>query len=237
MKVVKTISLKAWPRATISERLSGSYSSRVHVTLHGEFDVSAVKELKKELESIIEGEYSTRLTYTSLFIKLVAHVLRRHLIFNSIIDGDEVKVIDDINISVAVQSERLGLITPVIRNVDTKTLGEVCQQLNDLVNKAREGKISIKDLSEGTFTVSNLGMLGSVDAFTQIINPPQVAILGIGRIVDKPVVIDGEIKVRPLCTFSLTFDHRVIDGYHGAEFLATLKELLEKPREVLGNNI
>lgn len=237
MKVVKTISLKAWPRATISERLSGSYSSRVHVTLHGEFDVGALKELKEGLEGAIERKYSTRLTYTALFIKLVAHVLRRHLIFNSIIEGDEVKVIDDINISVAVQSERLGLVTPVIRNVDAKTLGEVCLQLNDVVSRAREGRVSIKDLSEGTFTVSNLGMLGSVDAFTQIINPPQVAILGIGRIIDKPVVIGGEIKVRPLCTFSITFDHRVIDGYHGAEFLATLREFLERPREVLGNNI
>jgi pyruvate dehydrogenase E2 component (dihydrolipoamide acetyltransferase) len=159
--------------------------------------------------------------------------LRRHIIFNSVIEGDEVKVIDDINIAIAVQSEKLGLVTPVIRNVDLKTLGEVARELEDIVTRAREGKLSLKDLTGGTFTISNLGMLDSVDGFTQIINPPQVAILGIGRIVDKPVVIGNEIKVRPMCTFSLTFDHRVIDGYHGAEFLATLKSLLEEPENVI----
>jgi len=233
MKIIKTISLKAWPRATIAERLSKSYNERVHVTLHGEFDVSRVKDLKMKLEPEIKEKYNTRLTYTAIFTKLVSHVLRRHIIFNSVIEGDEVKVVDDINIAIAVQSEKLGLVTPVIRNVDLKTLGEVAKELEDIVTRAREGKLSLKDLTGGTFTISNLGMLGSVDGFTQIINPPQVAILGVGRIVDKPVAIGNEIKVRPMCTFSLTFDHRVIDGYHGAEFLATLKSLLEEPENVI----
>ncbi|MCC6021989.1 MAG: 2-oxo acid dehydrogenase subunit E2 [Desulfurococcaceae archaeon] len=234
MKVVKTFSLKTWPRATIAERLSKSYSERVHVTLHAEFDVGYVRDLKVRLEPIVKEKYNTRLTYTAIFTKLVSHVLRNHIIFNSVIEGDEVKVIDDINISIAVQSEKLGLVTPVIRNVDLKNLGEVSKELNDLVSKAREGKLSIKDLTGGTFTISNIGMLGSVDGFTQIINPPQVAILGIGRIIDKPVVINGEVRVRPTCTFSLTFDHRAIDGYHGAEFLATLKSFLETPEKVVG---
>lgn len=237
MKVIKVIPLKSWPRATIAQRLSMSYGEKVHVTLHAEFDVGNVKELRERLLPVIQERYNTRLTYTAIFTKLTAHVLRKHIVFNSVVEGDEAKVIDDINISVAVQSEKLGLITPVIRNVDTKSLGEVALQLNELVSRAREGRIAIKDLTEGTFTISNIGMLGSVDAFTQIINPPQTAILGIGRIVDKPVAIGGEVRVRPVCTFSLTFDHRVIDGYHGAEFLATLKEVLEEPLNAIGSNV
>lgn len=237
MKVVKTISLKTWPRATIADRLSKSYSSRVHVTLHAEFNVDNLKKLKEQLEAMIQSKYGVRLTYTALFTKLVAHVLRKHLIFNSIIDGDEVKVVDNINIAIAVQSEKLGLVTPVIKDVDVKNIGEVARELNELVTKAREGRLSIRDLSEGTFTVSNLGVLASVDSFTQIINPPQVAILGIGRIADKPAVLNGEIRACSMCTFSLTFDHRVIDGYHGAEFLATLRDFLEKPGDIIGTSI
>lgn len=237
MKVIRVISLKSWPRATISERLSKSYREEVHVTLHSEFDVGYVKELKGRLEPTIMEKYNTRLTYTALFIKLVSHAIVNHPIFNSIIEGDDVKVIEDVNICVAVQSEKLGLVTPVIKNANTKKLGEIALQLNELVTKAREGKLSIKDLTEGTFTISNIGILGSVDAFTQIINPPQVAILGIGRILDKPLAINNEVKIRPVCTFSLTFDHRVIDGYHGAEFLATLKSILDNPAPALGDNI
>lgn len=237
MKVIKTLSLKSWPRATIAERLSKSYREGVHVTLHGEYEVGYLKELKERLEPVIMEKYNTRLTYTSLLVKIVSHVINNHQIFNSIIDGDEVKVIEDVNICVAVQSGKLGLVTPVIRNANLKKLGEIALQLNELVSKAREGRLSIKDLMEGTFTISNVGVLGSVDAFTQIINPPQVAILGVGRIVDKPVVINNEVRIRPTCTFSLTFDHRVIDGYHGAEFLATLKEFLEKPETVIKEEV
>ncbi|MEM0361200.1 MAG: dihydrolipoamide acetyltransferase family protein [Sulfolobales archaeon] len=237
MKVIKTLSLRSWPRATIAERLSKSYREGVHVTLHGEYDVGRLKELKERLEPVIMEKYNTRLTYTSLLVKIVSHVINNHQIFNSIIDGDEVKVIEDVNICVAVQSSKLGLVTPVIKNANLKKLGEIALQLNELVSRAREGKLSIKDLMEGTFTISNVGVLGSVDAFTQIINPPQVAILGVGRIVDKPVVINNEIRIRPTCTFSLTFDHRVIDGYHGAEFLATLKEFLEKPEMVIKEDV
>ncbi|MEM1600360.1 MAG: 2-oxo acid dehydrogenase subunit E2, partial [Sulfolobales archaeon] len=176
MKVIKTLSLRSWPRATIAERLSKSYREGVHVTLHGEYDVGRLKELKERLEPVIMEKYNTRLTYTSLLVKIVSHVINNHQIFNSIIDGDEVKVIEDVNICVAVQSSKLGLVTPVIKNANLKKLGEIALQLNELVSRAREGKLSIKDLMEGTFTISNVGVLGSVDAFTQIINPPQVAI-------------------------------------------------------------
>jgi len=237
VNVIKVIYLNKWPRATIRERLSKSYSEKVHVTLHVEFDVSKVKEFKDKFTPAVHEKYGTRLTYTAIFTNLVAYVLRKHIDFNAIVEGDEVKVIDDININVAIQSEKLGLVTPVIRNVDKKTLGTIALELNDLVNRAREGKLTIKDMKDGTFTITNLGMLGSVDAFTPIINPPQVAILGIGRIIDKPVVVDGQILIRPTCTFSLTFDHVVVDGYQTAEFLATLKHTIDNPYDVVGDTI
>lgn len=237
MNVIKVIYLNKWPRATIRERLSKSYSEKVHVTLHAEFDVERIKELKDKLTSLIQEKYGARLTYTAIFVKLVAHVLRKHIDFNAVVEEDEVKVIDDININVAVQSEKLGLVTPVIRNVDKKTLGTIAVELNDVVDRAREGKLTIRDMKDGTFTITNFGMLGSVDAFTPIINPPQVAILGIGRIIDKPMVIDGQIAIRPTCTFSLTFDHVVIDGYQAAEFLATLKNMIDNPMDAMGELI
>lgn len=232
--VVQVISLKKWPRATIAKRLSESYLSKVHVTLTMEADILAVKKAREQLKEKVKKEYNARLTYTALFVKLVAHALRKHLILNSIVEGDEAKVIGDINISVAVQSPKLGLVVPVVRQVDTKPIGQVALELNTIAEKAREGKITIDEMMGGTFTITNLGMLRSVDAFTPIINPPQSAILGIGRIIEKPWVVNGKIEIRPTCTFSLTHDHRVIDGYPAAEFLATLKSILENPMEYLG---
>ncbi len=229
MKVVRTIFLNKWPRATISEHLLTSYRDKVHLTFHLELDVCKVKKLKQKFTQSVKEKFETRLTYTGIFTKLVPFVLRENLDFNSVSEGNEVRVIDDINVNVAVQSEKLGLVTPVIRNVDKKTLGEIALELNTIVEKTRRGNISISDLKGGTFTISNIGMLNSVDSFTQIINGPQTAILGIGRTVNKPVAIDEEIEVRPVCSFNLTFDHRVIDGYHGAEFLALWKTIIENP--------
>jgi len=236
VNIVRVISLKEWPRASICEHLSESYRTKLHATLHSELDVSLTEELRNSLLPVVQENYGARLSYTGILTKLTAYALRKHLILNTIVENHEAKVVGDINISVAVQSEKLGLITPVILNVDRKTLGQVASELNDLADKAVSGKISIRDLSEGTFTISNLGMLGSVDGFTQIMNPPQTAILGIGRIARKPLVVDGEIKVRSVCTFSLTYDHRVVDGYHAAEFMATMKEILENPASYIGSS-
>lgn len=230
MKVVRVISLAKWPRAAVARKVSESYGSKVHVTLHAELDVLKIKELKEKLLPIVEEKFGTRLTYTGIFTKLLSSVLIEHLNFNSVVEKDEAKVMDGINISVLVQSEKLGLVTPVVRNVDRKSLGQTSLELNRIVENARKGNVHISDLTGGTFTLSNIGMLGSTDAFTQIINPPQTAILGVGRIIEKPVAIDGQIQVRPVCTFSLTFDHRVVDGYHGAEFLMTWKKMIEYPK-------
>jgi len=144
-------------------------------------------------------------------------------------EEDEARVIGNINISVAVQSEKLGLVVPVMRDVDKKPLGIISKELDEIAEKARKGTLTFDDVIGGTFTVTNLGMLDSVDSFTPIINPPQSAILGVGRIVDEPVVVDGKAEVRPMCTFSLTVDHRLIDGYPASQFLATLKKIISSP--------
>ena len=191
--------------------------------------MSRVKEAKEKLKNEIEEKYGVTLSYTGILIKLVSEALRQHMSLNSIIEEDEVKIIENINISVAVQSEKLGLIVPVIRDADKKSLGVVSKELDDIAEKARKGTLTFDEVVGGTFTISNLGMLDSVDSFTPIINPPQSAILGVGRIIDEPVVVNGKVEVTPMCTFSLTVDHRLIDGYPASQFLATLKENIGDP--------
>jgi len=227
--VVQTISLKKYPRATIATRLHQSYSSKVHLTLSVKLGMSRVKMAKEELEKEIEEKYGAGLSYTGILLKLVSKALRQHMNLNSIMEEDEAKVIGNINISVAVQSEKLGLVVPVIRDVDKKPLGIISRELDEIAEKARKGTLTFDEVVGGTFTVTNLGMLDSVDSFTPIINPPQSAILGVGRIIDETVVIDGKVEVRPMCTFSLTVDHRLIDGYPASQFLATLKKIISNP--------
>jgi len=227
--VVQTISLKKYPRATIATRLHQSYSSKVHLTLSVKLDMSRVKTAKEELEKRIEEKHGAGLSYTGILIKLVSKALRQHMHLNSIMEEDEAKVIGNINISVAVQSEKLGLVVPVIRDVDKKPLGIISRELDEIAEKARKGTLTFDEVVGGTFTVTNLGMLDSVDSFTPIINPPQSAILGVGRIIDETVVVNGKVEVRPICTFSLTVDHRLIDGYPASQFLATLKKIISDP--------
>jgi pyruvate dehydrogenase E2 component (dihydrolipoamide acetyltransferase) len=227
--VVQTISLKKYPRATIAKRLHQSYSSKVHLTLSVKLDMSKVKEAKERLKKEIEEEYGAALSYTGILIKLASKALSQHMNLNSIIEEDEAKVIKDINISVAVQSEKLGLIVPVMRDVDKKSLAVVSKELDEMAEKARKGTLTFDEVVGGTFTISNLGRLDSVDSFTPIINPPQSAILGVGRIIDETVVVDGKVEVTPMCTFSLTVDHRLIDGYPASQFLATLKKIIGNP--------
>ena len=227
--VVQTISLKKYPRAAIARRLYQSYSTKVHLTLSVKLDMSRVKEAKEKLKNEIEEKYGVTLSYTGILIKLVSKALRQHMNLNSIIEEDEVKIIENINISVAVQSEKLGLIVPIIRDADKKPLGVVSKELDEIAEKARKGTLTFDEVVGGTFTISNLGMLDSVDSFTPIINPPQSAILGVGRIIDEPIVVNGKVEVGPMCTFSLTVDHRLIDGYPASQFLATLRENIGNP--------
>lgn len=233
MKVIKIISLREWPRATVARRLMESYAGKIHVTIHAEIDISKLKQLKEKIGPEIEKKHKVRLSYTGIYIKAVALALKETSLLNGIVENDEVKIIEEINIAVAIQSEKLGLVTPVIKDAGGKSLGEIAVSLREFIEKADKQSITLSDLKNGTFTISNMGMLGPVNYFTPIINPPQIAILGVGSIIEKPVVREGEIGIRSVCGFSLTFDHRAVDGSEGAKFLSKLKEFMEEDISLL----
>jgi len=157
----------------------------------------------------------------------VARALREHPMVNSILEGDQIRLMDEVNIGLAVAVEE-GLIVPVIREVDKKSIFEIAALRRELVEKARQGKLLTRETTGGTFTISNLGMFG-VDTFAPVINPPESAILGIGRIVKKPVVVNDQITIRSVMTLTLVFDHRVIDGAQAARFLQSINKILGNP--------
>jgi pyruvate dehydrogenase E2 component (dihydrolipoamide acetyltransferase) len=211
-------------RMTIAERMTESLRTMAQVTICREEVVDNVVKIREELLPLIEKEVGIRLTYTPILIKLVAEVLKEFPIINSTLEDNMIKVIDEINIGFAVAVDH-GLIVPVVKEADKKSLKEAVIICNELTRKTRERRLSIEDVS-GTFTIINLGIYG-IDAFTPIINPPQIAILGVGRFVQKPVVQEGRVNITTVCTFSLTFDHRVVDGHTAAQFLDKLVSLIK----------
>jgi pyruvate dehydrogenase E2 component (dihydrolipoamide acetyltransferase) len=217
-------------RRVIAERMTTSLREMAQVTLMREEVVEALVKVREELKDKIEKEVGVRLTYTPIFIKVAAEALKNHPIVNSVLEDDQIKILDEINIGFAVATER-GLIVPVVKNVDKKDFKTIVYEVNSLITKTREGRLTFQDIEGGTFTITNLGMYG-IDGFTPIINPPQVAILGIGRIINKPVVVENRIEIKPTCVFSLTHDHRVIDGHVGAQFLDTFIKILTNEQEL-----
>ena len=212
---------KGW--RLMADRLTESWSSAPHFNLVRHLDVSNLVTYKKQ----VQEKNSNRLTYTDLLIKLVSITLKEHPRINaSWIDNKIVKN-SEINVGLAVDFDG-GLIVPVIHKTDELSLGEITNRRKDLITRTQAGKLRSGDLDRGTFTISNLGMF-DVDSFNAIINPPQAAILAVGRIVDKVVPVDGLPEIRPILTLNLSFDHRVVDGVRGAEFLKTLSNLIENP--------
>jgi len=208
-------------RKTAAERVSLSARTAPHSTITMEVDMFNAAELREKFQ----------VSYTDMLVKAVAKALTEHPVMNSTLEKDQIKVFEDVNVGVAVATEK-GLIVPVIRNADKKEVKEVASKLKELVEKAREGKLTREEMSDGTFTITNLGMFG-VDVFTPIINPPETAILGVGRVVEKPVVMDKKIVVKPVMHLSLSFDHRVVDGAPAARFLQSVKMALENPKTLL----
>lgn len=203
-------------RKTVAERVSFSFKTAPHITINMEVDMSNVVALHKKLEGV---------SYTDMLVKAVAKALRKHPLLNSALEEGQIKVFEDINVGVAVAVEN-GLVVPVVHNADKKSLLEIASQLKELVEKAKKARLEKKELTGGTFTITNLGMY-DVDFFTPIINPPETAILGVGKILEKPVVVDNRVVVKPMLTLSLSFDHRVVDGAPAARFLQEVKRTLE----------
>lgn len=226
-RVKATIPLKGMRRA-IAEHMQRSLAVGAQLTAMGEIDMTEVVKLRNSLVEQ-EQKIGTRITYTDIFVLAVAKALKEHPIINSSLINNEIKVWEDINIGVAVAVEE-GLIVPVVKNADRKSLVEISQEVRTLVEKARAGKLMPDDVADGTFTITNLGAFGGGYGFgTPIINQPQVAILGTGAITERPVVRQGQIVIRPIMTYSFTFDHRVLDGAPAGRFMATLTQLLENP--------
>jgi pyruvate dehydrogenase E2 component (dihydrolipoamide acetyltransferase) len=203
-------------RKTSAERVSTSFRTAPHSTVVMEVDVSKA----------IASHDKTEVSYTAILMKAVAKSLAEYSIINSTLEGNEIKIFEDVNVGVAVATED-GLVVPVIHNADKKALEEIDAAIKELTEKARQGKLAKEDLTGGTFTITNLGMYG-VEFFIPIINPPEAAILAVGRVVEKPVVIDGKIEIKPMMMLSLSYDHRIVDGAPASEFLRKAKEKLEK---------
>jgi pyruvate dehydrogenase E2 component (dihydrolipoamide acetyltransferase) len=218
-------------RKMVADNVSRSAQTAPHVTLVAEADVTELVKIRKQILEEFERKYGTRLTFTDLIVKAVARAILDHPIINSSLQGNEIRLFSDVNIGVAVAIEG-GLVVPVIKNADKKSLAEISTELKTLVEKGRSGNLSPNEITGGTFTITNLGSYG-VDVFNPIITPGQSAILGVCRIAEKPVVVDGQIAIRSMMNLCLSFDHRVLDGAPAAEFLQTVKRLLESPYQLL----
>jgi pyruvate dehydrogenase E2 component (dihydrolipoamide acetyltransferase) len=211
-------------RKVVAERLTESLRTMAQVTIAREVDAGGLVARRAALAAGFEAATGIRLTYTDLLVQAVAELLADHPLLNATLTEQGIVSAPAVHMGVAVALED-GLIVPVIRDVGSRPLAELARDRVDLAAKAQAGTLTMDEVEGGTFTISNLGSFGA-DAFTPIVNPPQCAILGIGRIVDKPVAVDGQVEVRPTMWLSLTFDHRIVDGAPAARFLQQLGDRL-----------
>ena len=213
-------------RQIIAERMAQSAHTAAIVTLNTEVDVTLLVEMRGRLNEKSES-IGVSVSFTDLLVKIVALALRKHPMLNSTLSEDGIHILEQINIGVAIALDE-GLIVPVVRDADKKGLSQISNEIEEMVQKARNKSLTPEAVHGGTFTLTNLGMFG-VDTFTPIINPPQCAILGVGRIVKKPVANDNEIVIRSMMGLSLSFDHRIVDGAPAARFLQTISQLIAEP--------
>lgn len=221
-------------RKITADRLSFSYRTAVHVTITMAMNMLEMVKLRHKLLPEIEKKVQSRVTYTDMLVKVLAQTLEEYPILNSTLEDEEIKILENINIGIAVDTG-IGLVVPVVREANKKSLTEIALLTRKLIEKAKSGNLALNEATGGSFTITNLGMFG-IDQGTPIINPPEIAILGVGRIAEKPVVIDGRIEIRPMMNITLSFDHRVIDGALAARFLQNMKQKIEKPYEVFKIN-
>lgn len=220
-------------RQTIAERMQKSFQTIPHIALTIEMDVTALENARTHLNQLAEKRDEGKVSMTAVMIKIAAWALERNPYINaSLIDG-KINLWEDVNIGIATSIEN-GLIAPVVHEANRKNVRELADTLQDLTTRARDGRLSLRDVQHGTFTISNLGMYG-IKQFRAIINPPESAILAVGKVVRKPVVINDrdEVAVRPIMSITLSADHRVIDGVVAAQFLQDLAQAIEAPETLL----
>lgn len=228
--VVEVIPLKGW-RKVLAERMLSSHLTYAEVSQMREVDVTELVNLRQSLLSHLEEKYGFRLSYTHLLIKAAAEALRQHPIVNSSLVDEEIRIFGDINIAMAVALDNGSLLTPVIRRAGQKSIVEVAQEAIRLTEQVRSRRFNLDVLQGGTFTVTNAGMYGT-DFVTPLINAPQSAALGVGRLVPKPVVRENQIVIRTMMGLSLTYDHRVLTGATAAQFFQTLENIIENPKQM-----
>ena len=218
-------------RKKLGQRLVAVKNETAMLTTFNEVDMSHVIEIRKKYQKKFQDKYGIKLGFMSFFVKAATGALQIFPRVNSMIDGDDIVTPDYVDICIAVQTEK-GLMVPVIRNTESLSLPQTEIKIAELAEKARTFKISIEEMTGGTFTITNGGVFGSMLS-TPIINPPQSAILGMHNIVERPVVIDGKIEIRPVMYVALSYDHRIIDGKDSVSFLVKLKEFIENPSSLI----
>ena len=218
-------------RQRVAERLLQSQSTAAILTTFNEVNMQPVMELRKKYQERFEKEHGVRLGFTSFFVKASVHALKKFPIVNASVDGADIVYHGYFDIGIAVASPR-GLVVPIIRNADQLSLADIEKQIADFGKRAQEGKLSIEELTGGTFSISNGGVFGSMLS-TPIINPPQSAILGIHATKDRPVAENGQVVIRPMNYLAMSYDHRIIDGREAVLSLVAIKDALEDPARLL----
>ena len=217
-------------RQTIAKRLKQAQENAALLTTFNEVDMTNVMEMRKENQEDFQSRYGTKLGFMSFFVKASIVALKNFPAVNAEIDGDEIIYKNYYNISFAVGTDK-GLVVPVLKNADELSFADIEKKIKEISDKAKDGKLTIEDLQGGTFTISNGGVYGSMLS-TPILNLPQSGVLGMHNIVDRPMAIEGEIKIRPIMYLALSYDHRIIDGKESVSFLKMIKENLEDPRRL-----
>ena len=217
-------------RQTIAKRLKQAQENAALLTTFNEVDMSSIMEMRKENQEDFQSRYGIKLGFMSFFVKACIVALKSFPAVNAEIDGEDIIYKNYYNISFAVGTEK-GLVVPVLKNADELSFADIEKNIKEISEKARDGKLTIEDLQGGTFTISNGGVYGSMLS-TPILNLPQSGVLGMHNIVERPIVIDGEIKIRPIMYLALSYDHRIIDGKESVSFLKMIKENLEDPRRL-----
>ena len=220
-------------RRKLSHRLVAVKNDTAMLTTFNEIDMSRVMELRKKHQNRFIEKHDFKLGFMGFFTKAAAVAMNFHPAINSMLDGEEIVSPQYVDVGIAVQTPK-GLMVPIIRNTESKSVAEIEKDLKDLAEKARNKKISVEELTGGTFTITNGGTFGSLLS-TPIINPPQSAILGMHNILERPVAVNGKVEIRPMMYVALSYDHRIIDGKDSVGFLVKVKELIENPERLLND--
>jgi 2-oxoglutarate dehydrogenase E2 component (dihydrolipoamide succinyltransferase) len=218
-------------RARIAERLVEAQQHSAMLTTFNEVDMSAVMALRKQYKDRFEQSHGVRLGFMSFFVKASVEALQRFPVVNASVDEKDIVYHGYYDIGIAVSSPR-GLVVPILRNCDQLSMADIERGIGDFGSKAKDGTLSFEELTGGTFSITNGGVFGSLLS-TPILNPPQSAILGMHKIQERPIAVDGQVVIRPMMYLALSYDHRIIDGREAVQFLVTVKETLEDPARLL----